>query len=247
MKTYGIIGYPLDHSFSQRYFTEKFEREGIVDSEYKVFPIKEISALRTILDDNPMLAGLNVTIPYKQSVLEFLDDVSHLPKDLNACNCIKITDGELIGFNTDIIGFENSLVPLLKPHHKKALILGHGGAAQAIQFVLRKLKIACSMVSRHLYADSQFTYADLDKATIDDHLLIINTTPLGTFPDVTSFPTIPYQFLTHQHLLYDLVYNPEKTEFLRKGEEHKATIRNGYEMLVLQAEESWRIWNDPEN
>ncbi len=244
MKTYGIIGYPLDHSFSQQYFTEKFKREGIADCEYKVFPAKEISQLSTIISLSPDLAGLNVTIPHKQAVLEYLDDTSHLPKGLDACNCIKFDNSKLIGYNTDVIGFERSLIPLLKPHHKKALVLGHGGAAQAVKYVLNKLKIEYCIVSRHLYADSRFTYSDLDEDIMLQHKLIINTTPLGTFPDIHSSPGIPYQFLSDLHLLYDLVYNPSKTEFLKKGEEQGAQIKNGYEMLLLQAEESWRIWND---
>lgn len=243
MRTYGIIGYPLEHSFSQKYFTDKFNRDGL-DCIYKVFAIKDIAQLSLIIAADGDLKGLNVTIPHKQSVLEFLDDASHLPKTLNACNCIKVIDGKLVGYNTDVIGFERSLIPLLKHHHEHALILGHGGAAQAVKFVLDKLNIPYSIVGRHLYKDTSMTYGDLTRDIIQQHKLIINTTPLGTFPDVKSFPNIPYKYLTKEHLLYDLVYNPEKTEFLRNGEERKAEIKNGYEMLVLQAEEAWKIWNE---
>lgn len=244
MKVYGIIGYPLGHSFSQKYFTEKFLTEGIKDCSYKIFPIKSVDDLQDILIQNPDLNGFNITIPHKQSILSLLDDTTKLPQNLNACNCVKIVNRKFIGYNTDVIGFEETLLSQLKSHHTKALILGNGGAAEAVKFVLNKLNIAFKIVSRKLHDGSDLTYADITERIIGDNLLIINTTPLGTFPDVEECPAIPYQYLTAQHFLYDLVYNPPKTLFLKKGEEYGAAIKNGYDMLVIQAEESWRIWKE---
>jgi shikimate dehydrogenase len=244
MKLYGLIGYPLGHSFSKKYFTEKFAAEGITGCSYENFPIKSIDELSNLLAQNPALCGFNITIPYKQSVLQFLDNSSLLPQNLNACNCIKIVDGKLIGYNTDVIGFERSLMEKLQPCHKHALILGNGGAAEAVKFVLQKLHINYKIVSRKIDDGSLLTYADLNEQIIRESLLIINTTPLGTFPAVNECPAIPYEYLTANHFLYDLVYNPATTLFLQKGEEHGATIKNGSDMLVIQAEESWRIWNE---
>lgn len=244
MRVFGIIGYPLGHSFSQKYFTEKFQREGIDDCKYESYAIKHIDELEQVLKQQPQLEGLNITIPHKQSVLSLLDDSTNIPFGLNACNCIRIVDGKLIGYNTDVIGFERSVSPQLNSHHTKALILGNGGAAEAVKFVLRQLNINYKIVSRKIHKDAELTYADLDETIIKGNLLIINTTPVGTFPEVDACPEIPYQYLTPQHFLYDLVYNPEKSLFLRKGEEHGALIKNGYEMLVVQAEESWDIWNN---
>jgi shikimate dehydrogenase len=244
MKVYGIIGYPLGHSFSKKYFTEKFVREGITDCSYEMFPIQEIYELKNVLNYNSDLKGLNVTIPHKQTVLAFLDDTSKLPGTLKACNCIKIVNGKLIGYNTDVTGFEQSLLPKLQPHHTHALILGNGGAAEAVKFVLHKLNIGYKMVSRKLHDGSHLTYADLNEPIIKEHTLIINTTPLGTSPNVNECAAIPYQYLTPQHFLFDLVYNPATTLFLQKGQEQGAAIQNGYDMLVIQAEESWRIWNE---
>lgn len=243
MKVYGLIGYPLGHSFSQKYFTEKFLQSGISDSRYDLFPLETINLLPALLQHTPGICGLNITIPHKQNIIPFLDDTAHLPKGLSACNCIKITEGKMVGFNTDIAGFEQSLLPLLKPYHTNALVLGNGGAAEAVKFVLNKLKIHYKVVSRELHSDSQITYRNLNGKIIEEHLLIINTTPLGTFPNIGECPDIPYQYLTPQHYLFDLIYNPAKTLFLQKGEEKGAVIKNGYEMLVLQAEESWKIWN----
>jgi shikimate dehydrogenase len=244
MKVYGIIGYPLGHSFSQKYFTEKFTREGITNCSYQIFSLPDIAELKNIIVNTPNLCGLNVTIPHKQSVLAFLDDTSKLPQGLQACNCIKISNGKLIGYNTDVMGFEQSLLPQLKSHHTSALILGNGGAAEAVKFVLQKLNINYKTVSRKLNNGSHLTYADLNEPIISKHTLIINTTPLGTSPNVNECAAIPYQYLTAQHFLFDLVYNPAKTLFLQKGEKQGAAIQNGYDMLLIQAEESWRIWNE---
>ena len=243
MKCYGVIGYPLDHSFSKKYFTDKFKQEGIIDCSYETFPLKTINELKDLFVHHPDLQGLNITIPHKRSVLSYLTDVTNIPAGLNACNCINIIGENIIGYNTDVIGFENSLLPLLKTHHIHALILGNGGAAEAVRFVLQKLNISYRTVSRKIHEGSHLTYADLDEAIIKENKLIINTTPVGTFPNVNECPAIPYQYLTAEHLLFDLVYNPEKTLYLQKGEEYGASIQNGYEMLVGQAEESWKIWN----
>ena len=244
MKLYGLIGYPLGHSFSKKYFTEKFAKLGILDTVYESFPIQTINELKIVLLSNPELCGLNITIPHKQAVLAFLDDDTRLANGLSACNCIKIIDGKLIGYNTDVIGFEKSLLTNLKPCHTKALVLGNGGAADAVKFVLNKLKIEFKVVSRKLHEDSDVVYTDIDEKLITQHQLIINTTPLGTFPNVDECPAIPYQFITSSHYLFDLVYNPVKTLFLKNGEAKGAIIKNGYDMLEIQAEESWRIWNE---
>ena len=243
MRLFGLIGYPLSYSFSKKYFTEKFAAEGIKDCKYELFPIHKIDELPDLIKNYHDLEGLNVTVPYKQLVLQSLSH-SDIPEGLNACNCIKIEKNKLIGYNTDVIGFEKTLFRLLAGHHSKALILGNGGAAAAVQFVLRKLNIDFKTVSRSLHDNSVLTYADLTTKVISGHTLIINTTPLGTSPDINEYPDIPYDGITGKHLLYDLIYNPEKTKFLAEGEKRGAQIFNGYEMLTIQAEESWKIWND---
>lgn len=263
MKHYGLIGYPLSHSFSKRYFTEKFERERIAESEYNLFPIEHITELPALLRDNPELCGLNVTVPYKISVLKYLDWIESDAKSAGAVNCIRISaespveaafsgelgvkghDFRLEGFNTDIYGFEMSLRPFLKDHHDQALVLGDGGAAKAVKCVLESLGIAFKVVTRKPDGDN-LLFSELKPHHIKKHTLIVNCTPLGTAPNVDSCPPIPYEAITHDHLLYDLVYNPEKTLFLKKGEEHGAAIKNGYEMLVLQAEKAWEIWTSKE-
>lgn len=243
MRGFGLIGYPLSHSFSEKYFTQKFTREGRSDCRYQLFPLASIHELPALLEANPGLEGLNVTIPYKKEILAFLDDRSQLPVGLEACNCIRIRNKQLTGFNTDWSGFANSLRPLLKAHHQKALVLGNGGATAAVVYALEQLGIAHSIVSRKIHGGSSFTYASLDKKILEEHLLVINTTPLGMHPHTGTCPDIPYTFIGPHHLLYDLVYNPTRTLFLQKGEEQGAAIKNGEEMLVLQAEESWKIWN----
>ena len=242
MRLFGLIGHSLYHSFSKKYFTEKFEKEEITECSYDLFPLKTIDDLPVLILNHPELEGLNVTIPYKKKVLSFLD-ATHIPEGLNACNCINISAGKLVGYNTDINGFEKSLKPLLKSYHKKALVLGNGGATAAVIYVLEKLRIEFDIVSRRRNTGSAFIYQEIDKSIIEQRTIIINTTPLGMYPDTETCPDIPYQFISDRHLLYDLVYNPAKTLFLQKGEERGATIKNGEEMLVLQAEESWRIWN----
>lgn len=243
MKQFGLIGYPLAHSFSQKFFTKKFEDENLNDCRYDAFSIPSIDELPNILTANPDLIGLNVTIPYKEQVLSFLDEKTALVKKVKACNCIKIINGKLKGHNTDAPAFEQSLKEKLQPYHTKALILGTGGAAKAVEYALRQLNILYKYVSRKPSAKS-FSYEQLTNDLMQEYLLVINTSPLGMHPNIVEAPQIPYHALTPKHYLFDLIYNPEKTLFLQKGEEQGAAIKNGYEMLVLQAEESWRIWNE---
>jgi shikimate dehydrogenase len=243
MRRYGLIGYPLTHSFSQRYFSEKFDREGITDCSYSNFSLREIGELSAVLAE-PGLWGLNVTIPYKQQVIPFLHSLSPVVEEIGACNCIRIVDGVLTGYNTDVAGFEQSLIPLLRPHQRRALVLGTGGASKAVEYVLRKLGIGYRLVSRHPRPGTgDLAYPDVDATVLAEAMLIINTTPVGMYPHVDECPPLPYEALTPGHYLYDLVYNPERTLFLKRGAAAGAAVENGHEMLVLQAEESWRIWN----
>lgn len=241
IKCYGLIGYPLGHSFSKKYFTEKFLREGIKNSAYELFPLEQIEQLPALIKSHPHLKGLNVTIPYKEQVLSYLDELSDAVKEIGACNCIALTKGKLTGYNTDVIGFEQSLRPLLLPHHTKALILGTGGAAKAVAFVLKKLNIDFSYVSRSKNTNI-LSYDDLTEAVIKAYPLIINTTPLGMQPHVETKPSLSYNALDSKHFCYDLVYNPARTAFLAEAEQRGAVIKNGLEMLELQAEAGWRIW-----
>lgn len=242
MTKYGLIGYPLSHSFSKKYFTEKFKRESIQDHAYELFPIEKIDHLSALLTTEKSLKGLNVTIPYKEQVIPFLDEQSDVVKAIQACNCICIRDGRLIGHNTDVIGFEKTLERHLLDSHKRALVLGTGGAAKAVHYVLRNKNIEYLEVSR-TKGEGNITYNELDEAIMASHTLIVNTTPLGMYPNVDEAPSIPYHLLNEQYYLYDLVYNPAKTKFLAEGECRGALIENGADMLVIQAEASWDIWN----
>jgi len=245
MHEYGLIGYPLTHSFSQKYFTGKFEQEGITDAVFHAFAIPTIEDLPDLLQLHPLLKGFAITIPYKRPVIKYCDEVSDAVNEMNACNCVKIRDGKLYGYNTDVIGFEKSFTKHLKPWHNKALILGTGGAASAVEFVLRKLQIDYLFVSRTKNIEKNILgYNDVDAALMATHNIIINATPLGTYPKVDDAPAIPYHLLSNQHYLFDLVYNPAKTKFLSLGEQQGAVIENGFEMLVLQAEENWKVWNE---
>lgn len=246
MRHFGLIGYPLGHSFSQRYFSEKFEKEGIRDCSYHLFPITSIDGFPELWDKYPDLVGLNVTIPYKEQVMMFLDHCSMVVAESGACNCVKRTEAGLTGYNTDVVGFERTLDPGLKPWHERALILGKGGAAKAVAYVLRRKGIDYRFVSRYPGGDDTLSYARLDEELLVKHPLIINTTPLGMSPQIDSMPDIPYEFVGARHYLFDLVYNPATTAFLREGADRGAHICNGADMLSIQAEESWRIWNDPE-
>ena len=244
MKTFALVGRNISYSFSRRYFAEKFAKEQITNCEYINFDIPCIEELPALIAATPTLVGMNVTIPYKEAVLSLLDQQNEALIAIKACNTIKVLPtGKLKGYNTDYIGFRDSLVPHLKPHHHSALILGTGGASKAVAFALSQLGIAYQLVSREA-SSTAISYTELTKEIITYHSLIINTTPLGTSPNVEAFPLIPYQWITGEHLLYDLIYNPEKTAFLAKGEAQGATILNGYLMLVLQAEAAWKIWKD---
>jgi shikimate dehydrogenase len=243
MKRYGLIGYPLSHSFSQKYFTEKFQREGITGCVYENFPLAAIDEFPALIQQHSDLHGLNVTIPYKEKVIPFLTSQSEVVQAIGACNCIRIVNGQFIGHNTDVVGFEQSLLPLLQPHHKNALVLGTGGAAKAVHYVLNKLGIAFREVSRTPSTTRQIAYEQIDGSVIREYELIINTSPLGMYPNINECPPLPYEALTSKHYLFDLVYNPAKTLFLQKGAEQGAAVKNGHDMLIIQAEESWRIWN----
>ena len=250
MRQFGLIGYPLSHSFSQKFFTEKFLQENIVNAKYDNFPIPSMESFAGLWKENPNLEGLNVTIPYKKEVIPFLQHSSAVVQEINACNCIRKFNGELYGYNTDVIGFEKSLLPFLQPHHTHALILGTGGAAAAVQWVLEKLKIQFQIVSRKgnaIEANNEMkaylSYDQLAASVIESHTLIINTSPLGMYPNTNEAPPIAYEGITAQHHLYDLVYNPIETLFMKNGLAKGATVQNGLAMLHIQAEESWAIWN----
>lgn len=248
MHLYGLIGYPLEHSYSADYFTEKFHREKLPDHKYRLFPLKHIDELKQLIASKPELRGLNVTIPYKQSVLQFLDETDPVASETQAVNCLRIghypSGLHLRGFNTDVYGFGEALKPHLKEHHKKALILGTGGSSKAVAYVLEKLHVEYLFVSRNPATGHQIGYDHLDEKKLQEYLLIINTTPLGMYPDVSGYPPLPYHLTGKNHLLFDLVYNPEKTPFLKKGEAQGADTVNGLEMFRLQAERSWQIWNE---
>jgi shikimate dehydrogenase len=244
MRKYGLIGYPLSHSFSQKYFTEKFGREQVRDIVYENYPLQDISELSAILRD-PQLRGLNVTIPYKELVIPFLHERNEIVRQINACNCIRIEDGKLFGYNTDAIGFETSLLKKLRPHHTRALILGTGGRAKAVEYVVKKLGIDYIFVTRRPRpSTTDIPYEQVNAEMISSHPLIINTTPLGMTPHTEGIPPLPYAAVTPEHYLFDLIYNPARTLFLQQGEARGAAVENGYEMLILQAEESWRIWQE---
>jgi shikimate dehydrogenase len=245
MKTYGTIGYPLTHSFSKQYFTEKIEREGIPDSAYYSFTLKSIDEFPEFLKNNPTLKGLAVTIPYKEKVLKYITHLSEEVKQIGAANCIKVSGSELTAYNTDIIGFEKSFVKQLKPQHKKALVLGTGGASKAVQYVLKKLEIDFLVVSRNeMDAENFIQYSQVTANIINEYSIIVNATPLGMSPAEDTCPDLPYNLLTTENYLFDLVYKPAKTLFLQKGEQQGATIVNGFEMLILQADENWTRWNE---
>ncbi len=241
---FGLLGKNISYSFSKGYFTEKFDLLNFSNYEYTNFDLQEISELKIILEENKLtLKGMNVTIPYKESIFEYLNKINKKALKIGAVNTIKITKkGKMIGFNTDYYGFKNSIEPLLKKHHKKALILGTGGASKAIAYALKKLNIKYKFVSRNGDGNDILTYESLSKKTIEKHTIIINCTPLGTHPNIHDSPNIPYHFITNKHILYDLIYNPAETQFLNKGKKQGATIKNGLEMLELQAEKAWDIW-----
>jgi shikimate dehydrogenase len=256
MRKYGLIGNPLTHSFSKDHFSHKFKSENIHDAEYELYAIAGIEQLPDLLKKNPELCGLNVTIPYKESVIPFLNEIDDTAKAIGAVNCIRINNVKvpditlpvpyLIGYNTDAFGFRQSIKPFLETQHERALILGTGGASKAVHYVLKEIGIDCYFVTRDKSGtDLQkvFEYSELNEHVMKAFKLIVNTTPLGMFPDTHTYPEIPYQHISSSHLLYDLVYNPAETEFLKRGKAHGASVVNGLSMLKQQAEEAWRIWN----
>ncbi len=246
MKVFGLIGFPLTHSWSAQYFKDKFEKEGIPGAEYRLFPLPQIKALKGFLKDNPELGGFNVTIPYKVSILPFLNETDAIAREIGAVNTVKvIRDGEHIrlkGFNTDAEGFLNSLPSPF--HHQNALILGTGGGSKAVAWALKKSGVKFLMVSRLSQGSGFISYQEITREILQEYTLIINTTPVGMFPKVNACPLLQYETLTTDHLLYDLVYNPKETLFLRKGRENGAHTINGLRMLVGQAEAAWRIFNN---
>lgn len=248
MNTYGLIGYPLGHSFSRGYFTDFFGREGL-DAEYKNFELPSIEALAEVLNTEPTLRGFNVTIPYKQQVFPYLNEQSEAAQAIGAVNVVKVIhrDGGLYlkGYNTDYIGFSNSIRPYLKPHHTHALILGTGGASKAVDYALRQLGLETKYVSRTAREDI-LSYDELTPELMAQYTVIVNTTPLGMHPKVNECPPLDYSLITKQHLLYDVIYNPAKTLFLQHGEEHSATISSGMDMLIGQAKAAWKIWTTDE-
>lgn len=242
-KIFGLLGKNIAYSFSRGYFSEKFATQ-MLNHKYLNFDIAQIEDFNKIVKENKNLKGLNVTIPYKQEIIPYLNKINKTAKKIGAVNTIKLTKrGNLKGYNTDAVGFEKSFLPLLEKHHKRALILGTGGASKAIAFVLNKNNIKYKFVSRNASKKNEISYDSLHQEILDKYTILINCTPLGTSPGIDKCPNIPYQFINKNHFLYDLIYNPEVTTFLSKGKENGAKIKNGFEMLILQAEESWRIWN----
>lgn len=242
MRLYGLLGYPLTHSFSQSYFAKKFEAEAIHNAQYENFSLPVIDDVETVLFQKNNLCGFNITIPYKKAILPFLHEQTDPVKEMGACNCVCIKAGKRIGYNTDIVGFAHSLKPFIRQHHTHALILGTGGAAAAVEYVLSKAGIQYTFVSRSKN-ETAITYEELSESMMQQYLLIINTSPVGQYPNIHDAPNLPYQYIGAKHHLFDLIYNPTETKFLQLGREQGASTQNGQEMLVIQAEESWRIWN----
>ncbi|MGL4331930.1 MAG: shikimate dehydrogenase family protein [Bacteroidales bacterium] len=246
MDKYGLVGYPLSHSFSKGYFSDKFAKEHI-DATYENFELPDIEGIRDILSD-PDIKGLNVTIPYKEKVIPFLDSLDEAAGSIGAVNVIRMIDTpdgrKCVGCNSDVIGFMDSIRPYLNPHHTHALILGTGGASKAVEFGLKSEGLKTLLVSRKSDEDQGVIgYEQLSDELLKTYTVIVNTTPLGMYPDVDKAPAIPYEFLTDRHLLYDLIYNPAETLFMKKGKDQGAVAVNGLEMLYLQAEAAWLIWN----
>ena len=244
MKIYGLIGNPLSHSFSQKYFTEKFRKENITDCSYLNFEIKNLNKEIGQLKNDSLLCGLNVTIPYKLQIIPFLDEISEECKEINACNCIKIYNGKWSGFNTDVTGFEKSFVPHLQAHHRKALVLGTGGSSKAVAYVLKKSGIEFLFITgKKEIPAGAIHYDNISPSLLQEFTIVINTTPAGMYPNVKDYPKIPYEYVSEKNYFFDLIYNPSKTLFLSKAEAMGAVIKNGEQMLLIQAEESWKIWS----
>lgn len=241
---FGLLGKNISYSFSRKYFSEKFQKLGLNDFKYSNLDIPEIEEFPFLLyHREDEYQGINVTIPYKESVMRYLHEIDEDALKIGAVNTIKVTnDNKLYGYNTDFYGFQKSIEPFIQKHHKKALILGTGGASKAIAYALQKMDISYKFVSRSV-AEDKFLYSMLNQQVMEEYTVIINCTPIGTFPDVDEAPKIPFEFITEKHLLFDLIYNPEQSKFLREGLKRGAAIKNGFEMLELQAEKSWEIWN----
>lgn len=250
MRIFGLIGFPLNHSKSKEYFTSRFEKDHLQDCRYENFEIRDVSELRDLLSYYPDIEGLNVTIPHKTNIIEILDETDPVASAIGAVNCLKINrkNGKvgITGYNTDASAFKKSLKPLLDDFIGKALILGTGGSSRAVSFALKELKIEHLFVSRNKSQSQTIIYKDIDARLLSEYKLIINCTPSGMFPSNNSFPDLPYSALNGEHILFDLVYNPEETLFLLQGKRHGSKIKNGLEMLILQAEASWKIWNTNE-
>lgn len=241
---FGLIGKNIDYSFSRSYFSEKFQQEHLEHHSYENFDIDGIEQFIDILATNKNIKGFNVTIPYKESIIPYLHKLNKKAEAIGAVNTIRFTKkGKLVGYNTDYYGFKKSLEPLLKSHHKKALILGTGGASKAIAYALKKMNIDYDFVSRKISKKATYSYSTLSVDIIKSYQIIINCTPLGTYPNINNYPEIPYNALTTEHLLYDLIYNPKETTFLKLGKQYGSQTFNGYKMLELQAEKAWRVWN----
>ncbi len=258
MRQYGLIGYPLSHSFSKQYFTEKFQKENINNCSYELFPIKDVTDFPSLIINNHDIEGLNVTIPYKSSIIPYLDEMDNVASTIGAVNTIKVIRDnpagyrsktrndnlKLVGYNTDTFGFEKAIIPLLKSYHKDALIIGTGGASKAVGYVFKKLGIDRTFISRNPKNDFFFKFEDFDESSFKEPLVIVNASPLGMYPEVKSFPPIPYSVLSSKHILFDLVYNPKETVFMKKGRAAGAVVSNGLKMLFIQADKSWEIWNN---
>jgi len=243
MKQYGLIGKSLSHSFSKQYFTSKFEKEKIEDCRFDLFELEKIEHIKDLLNNNPDLKGFSVTLPYKESIIPYLDEMDAIVEDIGACNCVKVEGGKLIGYNTDIDGFMTSFLAVLEMHHDQAIVLGNGGAAKAVIYSLEQWSLDPLVVARHPKSKHELAWNKLSKEIINKHKIIINTTPAGMFPNVNECPDIPYEGIDRFHLVYDLIYNPKKTLFLKKAEKQGASIKNGMEMLEQQADTAWIIWN----
>lgn len=249
MKTFGLIGNPLEHSFSKKYFTEKFKKDGFKDCSYELFPLEDASELIELVQADKTLCGLNVTIPFKRDVLELLDEIEEEAKSIGAVNTIKIQRNmdndklRLIGYNTDVHGFKTSILPLLKNQHSNALVLGTGGSSKAVSYALNTLGISFLQVSREPKNDVDISYPELNEGLLNQYTIIVNCTPLGMFPNTDQCPDLPFNSIGPGHLVYDLIYNPAETALLKRCKGNGAQIKNGIEMLELQAEKSWEIWN----
>ena len=244
MKSFGLIGFPLGHSFSKKYFDNKFLKESIPGCTFELFSMENLSGFINLKESNSMLSGLAVTIPFKEQIIPYLDSLHDVASTVGAVNCIKINQGKYIGYNTDVIGFELSFVPLRKTHHNKALILGSGGVSKAVQYVFKKIGVEYTIVGRkESPQENIISYSIIDASMMQSHQVIINCTPIGSYPLQEEKPLLPYEHIGKQHLLFDMGYNPDNSLFLQEGEKVGAVTKNGLDMLMIQAEENWKIWN----